>query len=99
QSYVVSTSPSTISPLDPSTHISSPQTFKTDIINRMDSVLPRVRQYQRFLGDWEGGYESGSGEREQTVPESAGLGGPPRVLNWRMKVGVSRVQGRMCVRG
>ena len=63
----------------------------------MDSVLPRVRQYQKFLGDWETGREWGSGESKQPVPESAGLEGPPRVLNWRMKVGVSKVVGRRVV--
>ena len=79
------------------THTSSPQRFETDIVSRMDLALSRVRQYQRFLGDWEGSQESGEGEGEQTVPESAELQGPPMVLNWRMKVGVSKVEGRRFV--
>ena len=97
ESYVASTPASTTPSFDPSSHTFSPQTFKTGIFSRMDPVLSRVRQYQKFVGDWEGGYESGSGESEQTVPESAGMGGPPRVRNWRMKVGVSKVEGRRVV--
>ena len=97
QSNVVSTSASTTSQLDSSSHTSSPQRFKTDIINRRDSIFSRVRQYRRFMGGWEGGQESGEGEGEQTVLESAEVQGPPRVLNWRMKVGVSKVVGRRFV--
>ena len=92
RSRVVSVSTSTASPLDPSPW---PETFTKDISTGMDSVLLRAQQYKRFVDDREGGRELRSGESEQADSETAGSEGPPIILNWRIRRGFSKVQGRV----
>jgi hypothetical protein len=82
---------SSASPIEPT----SPENLKSEIVNKMDSVLSRVRQYKRFIEEWEG--QEADTEHEHSVTDRPGLPQPPRVLNWRMRVGVSKVQGRRVV--
>jgi hypothetical protein len=95
QSRVVSTPASTASQLHPSNRTSWPETFKKDISKRTDSVLLKVKQYKKFVDDWEGSRELRSGENAQALPETAGLRGAPTIPNWRIRPGFSKVQGRV----